>query len=327
MNIVFASDAGYAQHLAVSIASLLKNTKHDDIQIYIIDGGLSEKSKSKLNDLSSIQACTFHYLIPNSSIFTEAPINKSHTVGGKRLKSFSSSAYHRLLIPELLENENKAIYLDSDIVVNTDIAELWQQPFGEAAILAVETPVWPDFNENQLNKLTLTNKKPYFNSGVMLMNLKTLRKKLPTSKSIQIIENYGKNFLCHDQDVLNIGLKDDWGSLHPKFNVLPEMVDLKNRKFHYYSSKDIQDAVLKPVVIHFARRPKPWHYGCVDSRRKEYFTYLNYTQFYDYRIPEPSYKERIKYYKEYTGLFLDKILPKSLFQLTRNVWRYCSNQH
>lgn len=43
----------------------------------------------------------------------------------ERLSRFTIGAMFRLMLPEVLPNLNKIIYLDADIFVNTDIKELW----------------------------------------------------------------------------------------------------------------------------------------------------------------------------------------------------------
>ncbi len=311
INVVFSVDDGYAQHLAVALASLLHNCNSShSLKVFVLDGGISDANKNRLISLNNIRPFEIEFTTLSSDAFKDAPIQKSHTVGGKVFKSFTASAYNRLLIAETYPHIDKMIYLDADLVLADDIAGLWQEDCAGVPLCAVETPIWPERFEAQLNRLTLSRERPYFNSGVMLLNLEEIRKLLPVSRSLEILAQYGKHFICHDQDVLNIAFQGQWRVIGPKYNVLPQMVPGQDHEgFHCYSDRTIAEAAAFPVVVHFARRPKPWHFGCIDPRRALYFRYLKMTPYSDYKMPSPSMKERITFYKKASKQLLKEKAP------------------
>ncbi|MBR0061185.1 MAG: hypothetical protein IJP68_06855, partial [Selenomonadaceae bacterium] len=99
---------------------------------------------------------------------------------------FSIAMFYRFFIPELLpKNLEKAIYLDSDIIVNLDIAELWRTELGDK-VLGVVPEVFNKVNAPAAFTLVadgLVKAEDYFNSGVLLMNLTALRDEAETIKA------------------------------------------------------------------------------------------------------------------------------------------------
>ena len=91
---------------------------------------------------------------------------------------YSKSTYYRLFIPTLYPELDKALYLDSDIVVLGDISELYNVDLGENLLGAVHDQAvqnTPEFQEYVLNRIGVKNQEDYFNAGVLLMNLAKLR--------------------------------------------------------------------------------------------------------------------------------------------------------
>lgn len=333
MNIAFAADNGYAQHLAVSIASLLSNVKTDeDICIHILDGGLSKENKSKIKALSSIHVCRFKFVEVDVTGFNLRDFQKNsttggytHKVNGKVEKFFSNMVFAILLSPTVIPNVDKLIFLDSDIAVTGNIADLWNEDLGNNLLLAVEKPKKTVLERHCIG-IDHPLDHPYFNSGVVVMNMKGLRGVLTAPKINTVIEKYKGKFFFHDQDMLNIMCRGRWASIHPKYNAMLYMLESKyDDDFTGYTKQEVLEAREAPCIIHFSRRPKPWHYGCVDRRKGEYFKYLNLTEFKDYKTPQPSKKDILRFYKEMTGMFLEEHFP-CLHKPLRECWRRISKQ-
>jgi lipopolysaccharide biosynthesis glycosyltransferase len=191
----------------------------------------------------------------------------------------------------------KAIYLDCDVVVIGDIAELWNCPAENWSILAVEeVKSLIKFLRSDHKKISLPEDRPYFNSGVMVMNLEKLRQLASIEICQKIIEENHDRLLFADQDVLNIALQGTWKAISPKFNALFWTIEKKYlRKELFMAHFDAQDFKERPVIIHYTDRPKPWDYGCVDPRRKYYKQYLKLTPFKNIRNYKPTLKERYRY--------------------------------
>ena len=93
VNIVLSSDNNYSQHLGVVLCSIFENKKSDyNINIYVIDGGISKENKEKLNELEKKYHFFISYLYVDSKMLPNLVINGHVT----------ESTYYRILIPKLL---------------------------------------------------------------------------------------------------------------------------------------------------------------------------------------------------------------------------------
>jgi lipopolysaccharide biosynthesis glycosyltransferase len=164
---------------------------------------------------------------------------------------FSPAIFYRVCIPEILHDREKVIYLDSDIIVEGDLGELWDQPLENHWLGAV----YLDNNfikDTQLKKfkakLGLEYNKRYFYSGLMLMNLVAMRNERVLYKVLDFLhKNPNKKLTCPEQDILNLIVdRSNIFELAPKYNFTPfSPLAKKTAKFG------------KPVCVHFSVY-KPW---------------------------------------------------------------------
>ena len=85
----------------------------------------------------------------------------------------------------------------------------------------------------------------------MFIDLEKWRKNNMSKILIDFAMNEKKNILWWDQDVLNVIFKNNWKELHPKYNLIWEVIDS--------DSKEAKKAQKKPTIVHFTRSVKPWH--------------------------------------------------------------------
>lgn len=308
MHIVFSSDDHYAPHCGVAICSLLSNTNAPEIiNIYVLDDGISEENKERISSLSSIRPSIIKFIPASSEQFQSIPLHGSYFANGKIKKNLSHATFSRILIPGIFLDIDKVIYLDCDIVVAGDILELWNLPIKEYSVLAVEEAMHPARSKTYSDQIFHSLNKPYFNAGVMVMNLEKLKKLASLEICNEIIERNFDRLLFADQDVLNIALEGTWKAISPKFNAVFWTIE---KKYHHkemfvqeFYEQDLKEC---PVIIHFTDRPKPWDYGCVDPRKKYYEYYLKRTSFKPVKNTPPILKERYKYLRRRFHLFRTK---------------------
>lgn len=201
-NIVLGADDAYAMPLAVTICSILKNmTSHAMLHFFILDGGITEKNKRRLQKIFEKNKNGENHLItfiqPDLSPIRDLPSN------GK-----PPAIYLPLLIPELLPKDCKtAIFLNCDLILETDISKM-EYDAGEEAVLwavrdvLIQTLSYPKGVSNYKN-YGGTADSPYFNSGVMFIDLELCRKNNVTKRAIQfILDNADTMYHC-DQEALN----------------------------------------------------------------------------------------------------------------------------
>ena len=138
---------------------------------------------------------------------------------------FSIATFYRFFIPQVLSPEiNKAIYLDSDIIVNLDINELWQinladKPLGAVPEILIETNPLTSAAKKNLVKNNLTAPEDYFNAGVLLINLKVMRdSEKIISRGLKFLSEH-QEMAFPDQDVLNYLFSKNYLKLPERFDV------------------------------------------------------------------------------------------------------------
>jgi lipopolysaccharide biosynthesis glycosyltransferase len=132
---------------------------------------------------------------------------------------FTRGTLFRLLIPELLPVP-KVLYLDCDIVVNLDLAELWATPLDNASLAAVKDPlIHTRGNEKMRSKIMGSVTEEHFNSGVLLMNLQRIREKYDLLREARdFFARFAHVANCADQDYLNVLFLKDVVFLEERFN-------------------------------------------------------------------------------------------------------------
>lgn len=281
IDVVLSSDNNYAQHVAVVAASILLNTKHR-VNIHLLsDGILTEKismidrtieqlgGKLSVYDLSSYKCF--------DSLFTSGHISKA--------------AYFRLDIVNILPKQvEKVIYVDVDLLVFQDIAELWKIDLEGKPLGAV-----PDYGIMASTRLMkqkhevigLPMNSMYFNSGVIIMDLVQWRK---YGYSEQVIKLASEGDLPHhDQDALNKVFMSMWKPLPLKWNIIPPVFNLFYKILFNseFRSKAIA-ARRNKAIMHYAGRYKPWEFSIKEGFNDKYYFYLAKTAFAHVPMPQPS---------------------------------------
>ncbi|WP_300260521.1 glycosyltransferase family 8 protein [uncultured Cloacibacillus sp.] len=210
----------YCRHVSVVMASIFANTS-STVCIHIVhDNTLRIDNKAKLQELADSYNQAIDFInIDNIFEGNRADVGRLSAKGAKGM-------LFRLLIPDII-NESKLIYLDCDIVVNLDIAELWRIPLeGHAVAVARDVVSLNCINggrvgwrTRQLWNLWRIRCGEYFNSGVILMNLEKIRTQYNFFAEVEAF--YSKFKKCTtfaDQDCLNYIFADDKLLIDERFN-------------------------------------------------------------------------------------------------------------
>ena len=257
--IFFAVDDTYIPFLAVSLQSLVDNSSDKNkYEIKILYTHVSKENMQKIKK----------YEKENIKIEFVDLSNNLQKVQGKLYTRnyFTSTTYYRLFIPELYPQYDKVLYIDSDVTILTDIAGLYNQEIGDNLVAAIPDgavqtiEVFQEYVEKVIGVIDYNN---YFNAGILLMNLKELRKYKFQEKFLYLLEKV-KYEVAQDQDYLNRLCKGRVKLLDDLWNKMPIM--------------GVSDK--KPNIIHFNLGFKPWHFD--DIPYQEYFwEYAKKTEFYE----------------------------------------------
>ena len=164
-------------------------------------------------------------------------------------KVFTVAAMYRFFIPQLLAPEvEKAIYLDSDIVVNLDVNELWRIELGNKMLGAVAESETDSFRyksnaaANPLIVNGVVGFDNYFNSGVLLMNLEPLRGEEATL--LRGIKFVAEQPGYMDQDALNYLFSKTYLKLPTKFNSFVRearrLSETVTRKIYHFAGDELK---------------------------------------------------------------------------------------
>ncbi|NTU52433.1 MAG: glycosyltransferase family 8 protein [Chlorobiaceae bacterium] len=263
VNIVFATDRNYIQHLGAALISLLFNNKELPFTIHIISSGMTEKDRRKIEEIAKGYNCTIRHITVSDHLFVK--LASEHTM-------YPKGIYYRLLIPSLID-EKKVLYLDCDMIINDSIKPLYEQEFGDAWVCAIEDP---GFDRHQ--QLRMDSASRYFNSGMMLINLAKWKAGGLQQKVIDFIEHNPESIWFPDQCGLNSIINGQWKKVPLKYNqqssIFSEGFD---DKFDCFSREELQEARTHPVIIHYTGGSKPWHYKNKHPYKYLYWKYLKMT--------------------------------------------------
>lgn len=172
----------------------------------------------------------------------------------------SPSAMFKFIIPEIFNDLDRILYIDTDLIVRKDMLELFMSSMKDEYLCAV-VDMWAPITDREETKVF----KSYFNSGVMLMNLAKMR---ADSLPLKLIEAKLKsqNFNLMDQDVFNEVCSDNVKTLDIKYNFLPVCYKRHEHRFKldvlnkiYRSNyESVAEIALDPHVVHWAGSDKPW---------------------------------------------------------------------
>lgn len=237
----------YAPYAACAIRSLTQHTNPNRFyRVIILYDSLSFSNRLKIRNLVT-KNCEIQFRKLASNLYLKAIIKHCATKTGAG-DFFSSAVYfYRSFISRLFPQYDKAIYIDSDVILRDDIGELFDIEMGDYVIAACVEPIMSsckEFHDYVTNALGLSVEE-YANSGVMLMNTKKLRKMHYLSTTVELMEKYNASLVAPDQDYLNVVLRGKIMNLPLTWNAAPSDKDAK--------------------LIHFNLTEKPWFYKGVEG--------------------------------------------------------------
>jgi lipopolysaccharide biosynthesis glycosyltransferase len=254
--IVLASDENYAPYMATAMQSVMENAnKERKYAFFILYKNLNEEILEKLKNQVAVYPYFSIEFINVSKEFEKYSMNMGN-VG-----EWTIETYFRLISPWLLNEFDKIIYMDCDIVCESDISYVYNMDIGNNLIAGV--PDVPqisifndrnykgDFKSDVIGKLNKPER--YINAGFIIINLKEFRSKFTLNYLLDLAQNAEYKF--HDQDLLNLAAKDSIFFLPQEFNFLNTNWDIshapKELIEEYYRAKE------NPKIIHYTTT-KPW---------------------------------------------------------------------
>lgn len=250
--VFFSIDDNYAPFLSVALSSIVRNSsKTYAYKVIVLYMKLSERNRRMLASLAA-ENLEIQFISMENRLdgITDCMSNRL------RADYFTLTIYFRLFIPVMFPEYDKAIYLDSDIVVPGDISELYRTELGDNLLAAaadhsvVDVPQLAKYIEDGVG----IDKYHYINSGVLLMNLKRMREAQLEQRFLELMNTYHFDCIAPDQDYLNVMCSGKILYLPASWDAMPTQ-----------GTKPIKN----PKLIHYNLFAKPWCYDHVQY--EEYF--------------------------------------------------------
>ncbi|HIW49533.1 MAG TPA: glycosyltransferase family 8 protein [Candidatus Blautia intestinavium] len=316
LNILYQFNDAYAPYAGVSICSLLKNNqKAEAIEIYVLGEKLSSGSISRLRSLVKQYGRRITFLNSDRILkkIKELGIPKYRGSFAANMKLFFSS--------EISEEAERLLYIDSDTLVVDSLEALFCFPMKEYPLaMALDS-----LGKKHKTYIGLRKGDPYFNSGVILFDLKKW-KELNCEKQLAEHALYSRaHYMSPDQDLINAALKGQIGRLDARFNFQPIHFRYSAGLYRcywkqngYYSAKELLDAKTQPVILHFFRflGEFPWDTDSLHPYAEAFADYLKQSPWQD--LPEKASVQQGAVFQ--IERFLYRLLPDILFM---PVFRAC----
>ncbi|MBW4424537.1 MAG: glycosyltransferase family 8 protein [Nostoc desertorum CM1-VF14] len=309
--LVCAADDNYSMPIASATRSVIANFQSEQkLVLYIIDGGISKLNKHRIIKNLKSEEVSINWLKPKKQHFKNVQTSSTITI----------AAYYRILIPQLLPKQfNKAIYIDSDVIVQGNIEQLWDIDIGEYYLLAAQDMGAPYVSSPRglinYQNLGISPESKYFNSGVLVMNLKKWREDQIFEKLMEYLRINKQYVRWHDQDGLNAILAGKWGELEPKWNQMPYLFQYSSWQDSPFTEDVFNQLINNPDIIHFSTKDKPWHDSCNHPYKDLFFQYLDNSIWSNWSAEQAVKKERQKQIAFFSSIsYMAKQRIKSLLK-------------
>lgn len=271
--IFFSCDDNYVPFLAVTIRSIIDNANpNNQYDFYVLNAGFAQKGIDKLKKLEQ-----------ENVTITFVNVSEKIKDISKKLDEvrdyYTQTIFYRIFIASLFPNLHKAIYLDCDIVVLSDISEFYHIDIEDKILGVIVDDVVSNNEDFKIYVKEAVGVEPnkYFNSGVLLMNLDAYRENNIEESFVKVLTEFHFSSVAPDQDYLNFFCYNKVKYIDKSWNRMPVEDDYEGEL----------------NLIHYNMFMKPWRY---EIKYQEFFwEYAKKTAYYDCLVDmKANYSEEKK---------------------------------
>jgi lipopolysaccharide biosynthesis glycosyltransferase len=301
LEIAVTTASDYVIPVVVMLKSLFENNKDLHITVNL----LHLFSKTKEQDMIFLE----NYIVQHGHRCRKIGVDDAQLNDFPDGCRQSKDTFLRLLIPDLLPEVCSLLYLDGDIIVCGSL-KYFASLSMEDKYIAGAKDTTNFYLSTHCKNLGLPGDVPYFNAGVVYMNLYLMRKEQIIQKFCEYFKNYADVIIANDQDILNGTLWKKVEYFPPKYN-MNYMVESDVAR-EVWGKNDVREAKINPVIIHYIGPVKPWNYLSFHPRTNLWWDYLKMTPFREfYPPPNKSLKNFFKKYYLMAVKTIDYSLPVS----------------
>lgn len=317
--VVFSANDFYAPYLATTLTSIREHSsKTQNYDIIVLNTDISAEHQDTLRNIFtnySNFSLRFYDISPHEARFKNL-FRRGH---------FTIETWFRLLLPEILQNYDKVLYLDTDLIVESDLAELYATNVADYLLAASRDPdtagLYNGYSRTKRhymdNILKIKHPYNYFQAGVILFNLTEFCKTFTTDELFTFASSM--DFELLDQDVLNCLAQGKVKFLDMSWNLMTDWEFIRIKDIISKAPKNLADeyaeARQNPKIIHYAGPEKPWQNPDSDLA-SHFWHYAKQTEFYETILVRASDSSAEgKYYKKRQLLKnTSKTIAKKLFR-------------
>lgn len=285
-HVVFAADVGFAAPLSVALHSLAAH--NSGVQATVIERGYSQGLRCRVRGDTAGSIHLTWVRMPHD------------LMGVPNTEYLPPAALYRLLLPDLLPDADRVIYLDCDTLIADDLSALASMPVdGElAAVRDAGAPVAAGPSGTDWQNLGLSPGTPYFNSGVLVADLERWRSERIGRRAIEVLRAHSPRW--GDQCALNAVVAGRWHELARRWNL--QTADVQGRGLAWAMWRDdVEHAIADPAVIHFTERDKPWLDGTTHPYAPIWRSWQSRTPFADWRPEGAGHRFAARVARRVTG--------------------------
>lgn len=273
-NICFSLDNNYCEQLSVAIFSILKSSKKNEkFNFIILNDKISQENKKIIEELKKIKDFTIKFIDLDINEFSDFPIVKENNEEYKGC-CITRAAYFKYKLASILNNIDKVLYLDCDLIVQDSLDKLYNFDITDYYAAMTE-----DFDSKSMAaRFNISN---YYNSGVMLINLKKWRKDNLEEKFINCTNKNKEFILWADQDIFNIVMEG-------KIKLLPSIWNYQFFLQDPIAQDNFLNSCAQYKILHYAGSEKPW--TCI-------YNHVMFDKYYKI-LEQTPYRERTLAYKQ-----------------------------
>ena len=250
MNILLTINKKYVKLVNILLNSIQLSNKDTKFDVYILHRELDIEDKNIIESGLDLNKFNIKMIKIDEEEVKNFP---------QYQKRYPKEIYFRLFATKYLpENIDKILYLDSDTLVINKLDELYNMDF-EGNFYIATTHVKKILRKINEVRLRIDDDVPYINTGVLLINLKELRKIDVQKEVCEFVENNSKKLMLPDQDIITALYGD-------KIKIVDALrYNLGDRDLNIYNLNHIKNPIgLKwvkenTVIIHYYGRNKPWN--------------------------------------------------------------------
>lgn len=282
INIVTSADSNFVRPVAVMLQSVTDFHRGVALNVAIITDSILPEDRASLAEICEI---TWISPPPDIGIGVELPIY------------LSVASLWRLSIADLLPAAmDRVIYLDADTLVRGSLQSLWDIELASNTIAAVRDPVAPWFGSPAgppWERLDLSPDEPYFNSGVMLIDLVAWRRDCVGRLALKVLREVRLPWA--DQCALNSVLVGKWTQVSPRWNLQAGHVSPTASTATVEARSEMESSFRNPSIVHFnsGRLGRPWASVCSHPFAAEWYAKLSKTEWSRWKPPRRSIKNRV----------------------------------